>query len=204
MAEQYRGSGVGIPTWVMLMIVLVGPIVEEMFFRGFVLRALLSPLGVIPAILVQAILFAVMHQYGGAGMMVAGMMGVLLGIYTVWRQTLLTSIAVHVSWNGLALWQMSVVVASTPFLGIDFVTHDPGPHLSDRCEIRFVVPNTAAEEVGMRAGDIIYKVEARLVNHCRDVSEIVRSKTAGDTIEVVVHRGDEVVVVRPTLRKREQ
>jgi membrane protease YdiL (CAAX protease family) len=72
---------------IVVVLVLVGaPFVEELFFRGLLLRSLLPLLGSTGAIAVQAVLFAAMHlrpSYGpgNVSLVVAiGAMGVLQGI----------------------------------------------------------------------------------------------------------------------------
>lgn len=60
--------------------VLVAPIVEEMIFRGLVLRGLLSRMGAVPAVFIQALLFGSAHVDPVRGMGNIGLVIVLSGV----------------------------------------------------------------------------------------------------------------------------
>jgi membrane protease YdiL (CAAX protease family) len=68
-----------------LLTVVVAPIVEELFFRGLLLRALNDRIGATRAVAVQAVLFGLVHfqPYAGARnvsvIMLVGTMGLVLG-----------------------------------------------------------------------------------------------------------------------------
>jgi membrane protease YdiL (CAAX protease family) len=99
MIEAYRSA-----TWMPLFwaaIVVVGPLFEELFFRGFLFEGLQhSRLGARGAVLVTALLWSVIHtQYDlfELGVIFAG--GVLLGVAR-WRTgSTVTTLVLHMFWN---------------------------------------------------------------------------------------------------------
>lgn len=53
------------PVGVVLLVLIAGvgaPLIEELFFRGFLLRALLRHMGPVPAVLVSSVVFAAVHR----------------------------------------------------------------------------------------------------------------------------------------------
>lgn len=85
-----------------VMVVVAAPLVEELFYRGLVLRALQPLTGTWPAILIQAAVFAFSHlqplQFVGLFVF-----GVVAGWLAVKTGRLGASWAMHVAFNGLAL-----------------------------------------------------------------------------------------------------
>jgi len=97
------------PFLVFALIAVIGaPIVEELFFRGLLLRALTGRLGVPAAIAVQAVLFGVAHFSPLLGianftvMAVIAAAGVIFGITAAWRRTG-TSVVAHSAFNLVAV-----------------------------------------------------------------------------------------------------
>jgi len=64
-----------------------------------------------------------------------------------------------------------------------------------------VVQGTAAEQAGLRAGDIITYANAVSINSCSDMSELLDSKSPGDRIVLKVHRPDRVFLVTVELEE---
>jgi membrane protease YdiL (CAAX protease family) len=82
-------------------IVVLTPILEEVFWRGFVQRALERLAGPLPALLGQAVLFASIHQppFGRFGPALA--LGLVAGLWRWRRRTLVPIILAHILLNGL-------------------------------------------------------------------------------------------------------
>ncbi|MHB1929782.1 MAG: CPBP family glutamic-type intramembrane protease [Acidimicrobiales bacterium] len=85
-----------------LLLAVGAPVVEELFFRGLLLRGLLGRLPAAPAVLASAVLFAVAHfellQFAGLAAF-----GVVLGALS-WRSGRLgAGIAAHAAFNAAAL-----------------------------------------------------------------------------------------------------
>lgn len=93
--------------------VIGAPIVEELFFRGLLLRSLTTVVGAGWAIVVQAILFGVAHVsplLGLANVSVVTIIfaaGVIFGVTAWWRRRVGTSIVSHSAFN-----LISVIVAA--------------------------------------------------------------------------------------------
>jgi membrane protease YdiL (CAAX protease family) len=93
----------------LVLAVIAAPIVEEIVFRGFVLRGLLSHMGPVAAITVQAITFGMAHfdPVRGSGniglvIMLSGVGGVLGGTAYLCRR-IAPAIIAHAIMNGLVM-----------------------------------------------------------------------------------------------------
>ena len=83
-----------------LMVVLVGPFVEELLFRGVLLTALDERLGGLAAVLLSAPIFAVLH--GSVWSFVPlTFLGVALGSLTLSRRSLWPAVVLHATYNGV-------------------------------------------------------------------------------------------------------
>ncbi|MGH9280632.1 MAG: CPBP family glutamic-type intramembrane protease [Acidimicrobiales bacterium] len=97
------------PFLLFAVVAIVGaPIVEELFFRGLLLRALTTKLGVMWAIGVQAVLFGLAHYSPIVGLAnvtvitVISAAGVVFGI-TAWWRRVGTSVVAHAAFNVIAV-----------------------------------------------------------------------------------------------------
>lgn len=111
-------AGLGWTQFVVLLIAagVVLPAIEEVAFRGLILRSLLRRGSAGFAVAVSALLFGLTHAHGGVGLVViATLLGIACGWFT-WRTgSLLAGIGVHVVWNSAM-----ILNSRTPILG------DPG------------------------------------------------------------------------------
>jgi membrane protease YdiL (CAAX protease family) len=94
---------------VFAVIALIGaPLVEELFFRGLLMRALTTSIGIGGAIVIQAILFGLAHFSPLLGlanlsvMAVIAAAGVIFGI-TAWKRRVGTSVVAHAFFNLVAV-----------------------------------------------------------------------------------------------------
>ncbi|MHB1342186.1 MAG: CPBP family glutamic-type intramembrane protease [Coriobacteriia bacterium] len=85
-----------------LMIVLVGPFVEECVFRGALLRGLEARIGAWPAIVVQALLFAAFHRSWWL-LVPMTVLGVALGWLAHERRSLWPAIGLHAAYNAITI-----------------------------------------------------------------------------------------------------
>ncbi|MFC2079045.1 PDZ domain-containing protein [Candidatus Bipolaricaulota bacterium] len=67
--------------------------------------------------------------------------------------------------------------------------------------IAAVVEGTAAEQAGLRAGDIITYANAIPINTCSDMQELLDSKSPGDRIVLKVHRPERVFLITVELEE---
>lgn len=85
-----------------LMVVVVGPLVEEAVFRGALLEGLMARLGPWPAIVIQALLFAAFHRSLWL-LFPTFVLGVVLGWLAHTRENLWPPIALHAIYNALTV-----------------------------------------------------------------------------------------------------
>jgi len=65
-----------------------------------------------------------------------------------------------------------------------------------------VSPGSAAATAGLREGDVIVSIGGEPVNEASDVQALVRGRRPGNTVEVGVARGGEMLTLRATLTER--
>jgi len=116
--------------WTLLLLSLLPGVCEELLFRGAVLGLLRKCMGSGPAIVVQAVVFAVAHLYGFRWLPTFGV-GLATGWLTVKTRSLWPAIVLHTLHNGLAAWlgtqveldfgSMAVLVGFGVAGGIGFV-----------------------------------------------------------------------------------
>lgn len=85
-----------------IFVTLFGPIVEEIFFRGFAYRALRDKIGAFRAIALTSLVFAALHT-NLAGFFPILILGILLAYLAQKTDSLIPSIVVHVMHNSVIL-----------------------------------------------------------------------------------------------------
>jgi uncharacterized protein len=97
-----------------ILAVSIGPLMEELFFRGFLYPVLARRTGVTWGIVLTALPFGLLHlpQYGWAwgAALVIFLVGVICGIVRAVTRSVAASFLVHVGYNGV---QMLIFVAAT-------------------------------------------------------------------------------------------
>lgn len=83
-------------------LVIVGPLAEEVFFRGFLLMAFVQGIGVVPAVLVTSTIFAVSHG-DIAVMLPIFVSGVSLSVVYLLTRSIWPSVVAHSAQNYLAV-----------------------------------------------------------------------------------------------------
>ena len=94
-----------------VMVVIVGPAVEELVFRGVVLRAASARMPMWPAVLLSAALFAAYH-FTAWMLAPAFVLGIALGWLAMRRATLWPAIALHSLYNAVAVAAAFYVAAA--------------------------------------------------------------------------------------------
>lgn len=94
-----------IPLLYVLTIAVLVPIFEEVLFRGFLFKGLISTrLGAVGTIIVTSLIFSVMHvQYDLIVLANVFFIGILLGTARYRTNSLLTPVVLHVLLNGLSM-----------------------------------------------------------------------------------------------------
>ena len=102
MIDIYRSASIKPLFW--LAIIIVGPIFEELFFRGFLFTGLVeSRIGVLGTLLITASVWALVHmQYGWIDVIWIFIIGILLGVTRMKTKSLLPCIAIHAAINLVA------------------------------------------------------------------------------------------------------
>jgi membrane protease YdiL (CAAX protease family) len=86
--------------------VVIGPLFEEIFFRGLVYGRLRSNIGYIAGLIIQATAFALLHQfpqYSSFRFLNAILVGLFLGVLYEWSENLYPSIVCHATLNYLSV-----------------------------------------------------------------------------------------------------
>ena len=104
-----RGLPVSYVVELLLLTVVAAPVVEEIVFRGMVLRALMSSMRVGPAVVVQGVLFGLAHVdpsrgIGNVGLVILlSSVGCVLGAAAVVTRRLAAPMIAHAIVNALAM-----------------------------------------------------------------------------------------------------
>ena len=93
---------------VTFLISLLGPIVEEIFFRGFLYSALRKSIGIFWAIFLSAFLFSILHT-NALGFLPIMALGLFLAYLREKTNSLMPSIVVHVFHNSVLVIMMFIV-----------------------------------------------------------------------------------------------
>jgi hypothetical protein len=102
--ERDTGATHGVGSLIVLLLVLAvgAPLVEELFFRGLVLRSLMERLPPAPAIIISSLLFALAHfeavQFAGLALF-----GVVLAVMAWKTGRLGPSVGAHAAFNAAAV-----------------------------------------------------------------------------------------------------
>lgn len=91
-----------------LLVAVLAPIAEEIFFRGMVYRSLRNGAGVLPAALISGVFFGALHIDAGTTerllqVVPLAVFGVMLALLYEWSGTLYASIAAHATNNSIAV-----------------------------------------------------------------------------------------------------
>jgi hypothetical protein len=91
-----------------------------------------------------------------------------------------------------AMPQMRIEGRGQAMLGIKGDANAP-------CRIGFVVPNSAADKAGLRAGDVILKYDGEELHNFQRLVEITGERKPGDKVRLEVRREDETITVEAEL-----
>lgn len=179
----------------------IGPIAEEIFFRGFLYNAFRARMPVLVAGLLQSLIFAVCHVYSPIQIGVVFLMGVILtGVYE-WRKTLITPILVHIGINLVNATMVLLMMwlhENRPVMG---VICEPS---ATKCVIREIVPGSSADKAGLQFDDEITGFNGRPIRNFENLIEWIRLYRVGDAIPVQILRDGEKLEVIVVLQRRDE
>jgi hypothetical protein len=206
---QYRhitGAAIGVASGFFLSILIcIPPCLGETMLAGWLLRrhqtlraAALPyleiglPFGVLGANLIMHQVLALMGFVQTSVSMstafalyiplIAAIIAAFKQIHWPWRLLL------HILWVGSIIAVMVGAInidranRQRPVLGVAATEH------SDRCEIRFVVRDSPASNVGLKPGDIITAIDGGEVGNFARLQEIIRNKQIGDRVVLTINR----------------
>jgi len=185
---------------------MIGPISEEIFFRGFLFNAFRKRTPLVVSILLTSVIFGFVHTFGMAHAIVASLLGIILTLVYCWRKTIFAPIFVHIGYNGiaaLAVFLSMYANANTAVLGVKI--KEP----LKVCLIEAITPNSPAEVAGMLPGDTITKFNDYQITDFQSLLDTIFYYEAGDSLITVV-RGNNtlqiqvVLISRASLKKHPQ
>lgn len=182
-------------------ICLLGPLCEEVVFRGFFLNAFRQRMPLLVALVLQAAIFAVIHAYSTAGTVSVFVIGLALGAAYVDRRSLWLPIFMHVFFNTFVM--ATALMASSQLMDSAVIGVRCEP-VSDGLLVVEVTPDSPAAESDLRVGDKIVAVSESAVLTQEDLSGWIGSHKPGDVIPVWFERDGEEMMVEATLVSRRQ
>ena len=101
--ESYVCSYIPLFVWIIIRISILGPVAEEIFWRGYVQSTLMRIFHPVLAVLVQAALFGLVHFRPVLGFLQVFLFGLIFGIWCYRRKTLLPVIIMHIAFNSFVV-----------------------------------------------------------------------------------------------------
>ena len=89
--------------WGIALISIMAGVGEEALFRGVLQTYFAGHVGVAPALLVTSSLFGLLHPVTAVYAVMAGLIGLYLGVLAVWHDNLLVPMVVHSLYDFVAL-----------------------------------------------------------------------------------------------------
>jgi serine protease Do len=136
---------------------------------------------------------------GDSGGPLFDMNGRVIGIHSRIAKNITANIHVPVdtftdTWDRLAAGE--VFGDGEPYLGVRADTE------AKKFRIVAVLPDSPAAKAGLRPDDVILKADNRDLTSRGDLDTVLRNKTPGNQIALIVRRGDEQITITVTLGKR--
>lgn len=104
--NQLTGSPLGI-----ISICIIGPICEELIFRGGITRDLLKQYNPTKAIVISSLIFSIVH-FNPAQMLPAFVVGVILALIYYWSKSVIPGMIIHIMFNSFTVILMAHKIES--------------------------------------------------------------------------------------------
>ena len=78
--------------------IILGPIYEEILFRGLIYNELKKTLNSVASIIIQALIFAIMH-FDFVQIIYTSVLGVFVALLYTWTKSIISSIVAHITFN---------------------------------------------------------------------------------------------------------
>lgn len=129
------------------------------------------------------------------------MLGVVLGVIYSWRKTVVTPFLIHAGYNATGF---AVIIASMLTSGGQAALGVIPDSAAERCLVQAVVPGSPAEQAGVLAGDIIWKINDQEIEWAADLLDVIANLTPKTKVTVHLERGEQRLTKRVTLVRRDQ
>jgi membrane protease YdiL (CAAX protease family) len=179
--------------------VLFAPLAEEVFFRGFLQNAFRARLPWLVATVAQCLIFGLGHFFGLMHSGMAFVLGLMLTLHYRWRKVLIAPILVHAGLNGMSTVGVAVMMHENSNSAALGVVGDPNDTV---CVVREVVPASAAEQAGLKVGDIIVELSGEPIRGFDHLGETVRRYQPGDKVTLTVKRNVSSLEMTAVLQRR--
>jgi membrane protease YdiL (CAAX protease family) len=160
----------------------VGPIAEELAFRGLLYNKLRQALPASLAPVLQAVAFGLAHYSLGVEFACTiAAVALVIGLSYEWRKTLVAAILLHTAVNAIGLADVTANVeadAGPPRLGVHVAAGEQG------CVLTVVSAGSTADRAGLRARDVVTALDGTPVRNFHELAAIVRQKRFGDQITI--------------------
>ena len=97
---------------ILILAVTIGPVAEEIYYRGFVYKVLKFRLPIVPALILQAVFFALVHGYDLPNTIMISFVGIVLALVYEFRKNLLTPVLMHCTNNAIQIIPLIVLIAT--------------------------------------------------------------------------------------------
>lgn len=178
------------------------PLIEEVYFRGFLYNAFRVRMSTALAITAQSAVFGWVHYFDSFSLLYAAyafVVGIFLTVYYEWRKTLVAPIIVHSMVNSLSVIGAIAAIATaadSPYLGVGGDTRD------ETYIVRVVGENSAAHKAGLQVGDAITHFNGIEVADHRHLVGLVQLYEPGDTIPLRIERAGTTLDISVALGRR--
>ncbi len=112
--EQVVPLFAGCTVWGIATISILAGVGEEALFRGVMQTNLAGAMGVVPALLMTSILFGLVHFVTSTYAVMAGIIGLYLGVISIWSGNLFVPMVVHALYDFVALMYLVRYVRPAP------------------------------------------------------------------------------------------
>ncbi len=112
--EQVVPLFAGCTVWGIATISILAGVGEEALFRGVMHTNLAGLLGVVPALLVTSLLFGLVHFVTSTYAVMAGIIGLYLGVINIWSGNLFAPMVIHALYDFVALMYLARYMRPAP------------------------------------------------------------------------------------------
>ena len=112
--EQVVPLFAGCSAWEIAAISILAGVGEEALFRGVIQTNFAGAMGVVPALLVTSVLFGLVHFVTSTYAVMAGVIGLYLGVISIWSGNLFVPMVIHALYDFVALMFLARYMRPAP------------------------------------------------------------------------------------------